>query len=273
VDGRLYWAAAILEALPASARQRRAAEFCVTDSTTDATPAPLLSVVIPAFNERATIDALLAAVLAVAVEKEVIIVDDYSTDGTRERLQELAADNDHIRVILHDVNRGKGAASRTGFAHARGRFVVVQDADLEYDPADYSKLLQPLLDDTADVVYGSRFLGSEIQRVPYYWHTLGNRFLTLISNMLTNLQLTDMETCYKVVRRDVLQNIHLQEDRFGFEPEITAKLAAYRHNGQPLRIYEVGVSYQGRTFAEGKKISWRDGVRALWCIFKYNWFR
>lgn len=250
-----------------------AREFCVTDSPTEAPPVPLLSVVIPAYNEAATIDALLAAVLVVPVEKEVIIVDDHSTDGTRERLREIAAANERVRVLFHDTNRGKGAALRTGFSHARGRFVIVQDADLEYDPAEYPRLLQPLVDDKADVVFGSRFVGGDSHRVLYFRHMMGNRFLTLMSNLLTNINLTDMETCFKVVRREVLQDIRLEEDRFGFEPEITAKLAAYQLRGEPLRIYEVGISYYGRTYAEGKKIGWRDGVRALWCIVKYNWLR
>lgn len=245
----------------------------MTDFPADTPPVPLLSVVIPAYNEAATIDALLASVLAVPVEKEVIVVDDHSTDGTRERLREIAAANERVRVLFHDTNCGKGAALRTGFSHARGRFVIVQDADLEYDPAEYPRLLQPLVDDKADVVFGSRFVGGDSHRVLYFRHMLGNRFLTLMSNLLTNINLTDMETCFKVVRREVLQDIRLEEDRFGFEPEITAKLAAYRLRGEPLRIYEVGISYYGRTYAEGKKIGWRDGVRALWCILKYNWLR
>jgi glycosyltransferase involved in cell wall biosynthesis len=245
----------------------------VTDFPADTPPVPLLSVVIPAYNEAATIDALLASVLAVPVEKEVIVVDDRSTDGTRERLQEIAAANERVRVLFHDTNCGKGAALRTGFSHARGRFVIVQDADLEYDPAEYPRLLQPLVDDKADVVFGSRFVGGDSHRVLYFRHMLGNRFLTLMSNLLTNINLTDMETCFKVVRREVLQDIRLEEDRFGFEPEITAKLASYQLRGEPLRIYEVGISYYGRTYAEGKKIGWRDGVRALWCILKYNWLR
>jgi glycosyltransferase involved in cell wall biosynthesis len=235
--------------------------------------APLLSVVIPIYNEVHTIDRLLAAVRAVDIDSEIIAVDDFSTDGTRDRLAELAqANDDRLRVLFHDRNRGKGAALRTGFAAARGQFVIVQDADLEYDPAEFPKLLQPLIDGKADVVFGSRFSGSEHHRMLYFWHSIGNRLLTLMSNMFTNLNLTDMETGYKVFRRDVIQAIEICEDRFGFEPEITAKVARFRRDGLPLRIYEVGISYHGRTYEEGKKISWRDGFRALWCIVKYNVF-
>jgi glycosyltransferase involved in cell wall biosynthesis len=233
----------------------------------------LLSVVIPTYNEVATIDRLIATVLDVDVEKEIIVVDDHSTDGTPGVLSALAAAYDNIRVLRHEKNRGKGAALRTGFAQARGRFVIVQDADLEYDPADYPKLLEPLVEGSADVVYGSRFIGGESHRVMYFWHLVGNRLLTMLSNMFTNLNLTDMETCFKAFRREVIQNIPLEEDRYGFEPEVTAKLAAYRLHGEPLRIYEVGISYHGRTYAEGKKIGWRDGLRALWCIVRYNCFR
>jgi glycosyltransferase involved in cell wall biosynthesis len=233
----------------------------------------LLSVVIPVFNEVATIDRLIATVLDVEVEKEIIVVDDYSTDGTRAALDALAASHDNIRVIRHEKNRGKGAALRTGFAQARGRFVIVQDADLEYDPAEYPKLLQPLVEESADVVYGSRFIGGDSHRVLYFWHMVGNRWLTLISNLFTRLSLSDMETCFKAFRREIIQSIRIEEDGFGVEPEITAKLAAYRLDGKPLRIYEMGVSYHGRTYAEGKKIGWRDGLRALWCIVRYNCFR
>ena len=233
----------------------------------------LLSVVIPAFNEVATIDRLIATVLDVDVEKEIIVVDDGSTDGTREVLAVLAAEHGNLRVLRHEKNRGKGAALRTGFAQARGRFVIVQDADLEYDPAEYPKMLEPLVEGSADVVYGSRFVGGESHRVIYFWHLVGNRLLTTLSNMFTNLNLTDMETCFKAFRREVIQGIRLDEDRYGFEPEITAKLAASRLDGKPLRIFEVGISYHGRTYAEGKKIGWRDGVRALWCIVKYNSLR
>ncbi len=234
---------------------------------------PQLSVVIPAFNEVRTLKRIIAAVQAVDVDKEIIVVDDFSTDGTRECLEEIARRGaPQLRAFYHDRNLGKGAALRTGFAAACGKFVIVQDADLEYDPSEFPKLLKPLLDDRADVVFGSRFIGNDEHRVLYYWHSLGNRLLTLFSNMFTNLNLSDMETGYKVFRRDILQQIILEEDRFGFEPEITAKLARYSKNGQPLRIYEVGISYYGRTYQEGKKISCKDGVRSLWCILKYNWF-
>jgi glycosyltransferase involved in cell wall biosynthesis len=230
----------------------------------------LLSVVIPVYNEAATVDRILDAVRRVEVSKEIVLVDDASTDGTRERLREIAAGDPTIRVLYHDVNQGKGAALRTGFSAARGRYVIVQDADLEYDPNEYGRLLAPLLEGKADAVFGSRFIGGDSHRVLYFWHWVGNMGLTLLSNMFTNLNLTDMETCYKVVRRDVLQNLLIVEDRFGFEPEITAKLARYRIDGKPLRIREVGVSYRGRKFDEGKKIRWHDGIRALWCIVRYN---
>lgn len=233
-------------------------------------PSPLLSIVIPVFNERATIDRVIASVRAVQLDSEIIVVDDFSTDGTRELLATLNSGEGRIRFFYHDRNRGKGAALRTGFAAAKGQFVVIQDADLEYDPREYPKLLKPLLEDKADVVYGSRFIGSDIHRVLYFWHSVGNRLLSTVSNMCTNLNMTDIETCYKVFRREILQGITLCEDRFGFEPEITAKIARYRVNGEPLRIYEVGISYHGRTYQEGKKIGWRDGFRALWCILKYN---
>jgi glycosyltransferase involved in cell wall biosynthesis len=240
--------------------------------SSDPETAPLLSVVIPVYNEAATIERIIEAVRAVDVEKEIVAVDDFSTDGTRERLQTIAERDGCLRVLYHDRNRGKGAALRTGFTAVRGRFVVVQDADLEYDPGEFPKLLKPLVDDKADVVFGSRFLGSEQHRVLYFWHSLGNRFLTLLSNMFTNLNVSDMETCYKMFRREIIQDIALRENRFGFEPEVTAKLARYRRDGKPLRIYEVGISYYGRTYQEGKKIGWKDGMRALWCIIKYNWF-
>jgi glycosyltransferase involved in cell wall biosynthesis len=233
--------------------------------------APLLSVVIPVYNEIGTIDRILAAVHAVGIDLEIIVVDDFSTDGTRDRLKELAPSDNRLRVFYHDANQGKGAALRTGFAQATGNYVVVQDADLEYDPSEFPRLLQPVLSGKADVVFGSRFCSSEHHRVLYFWHSVGNKFLTLVSNMFTNLNVTDMETCYKLFRRDVIQDIAIEENRFGFEPEITAKLARYRLNGQPLRIYEIGISYHGRTYQEGKKIGWKDGVRAMWCIVKYNW--
>ena len=235
--------------------------------------APTLSVVIPVFNEQATIERVVEAVKGVDVHKEIVIVDDYSTDGTRERLETIAESDGDVRVLYQPYNQGKGAALREGFAAARGRFVIVQDADLEYNPAEYPKLLAPLIEGSADVVFGSRFVGGEKHRVLYFWHSMGNRFLTLLSNMLTNLNISDMETCYKVFRREVIQDIRLEENRFGFEPEITAKVAKYRLRGQPLRIYEVGISYHGRTYQEGKKIGWKDGLRALWCIIRYNFLR
>jgi glycosyltransferase involved in cell wall biosynthesis len=233
---------------------------------------PLLSVVIPVYNELRTIDRILAAVRAVDIDKEIILVDDCSTDGTRERLKEIEPTDSRLQILLHERNQGKGAALRSGFAVARGRFVVIQDADLEYDPSEFPRLLQPLVADAADVVFGSRFAGNEMHRVLYFWHSLGNRFLTLLSNMFTNLNLTDMESGYKAFRREIIQDITLCENRFGFEPEITAKVARYRHNGRPLRIYEVGISYYGRTYQEGKKIGWKDGLKAVWCIVKYNSF-
>jgi len=230
----------------------------------------LLSIVIPCYNEISTIDMILDAVeKSPYPDKEIIIVDDFSTDGTREKLaNEIEASGRVSKVLYHDRNKGKGAALRLGFSEARGDVVIVQDADLEYDPQEYEKLVQPILDDKADVVYGSRFVGSDAHRVLYFWHRLGNSFLTLLSNMFTNLDLTDMETCYKVIKREHLQSITIEEDRFGFEPEITAKLAKTN-----CRIFEVGISYNGRTYEEGKKIGWRDGVSAIRCILKYNLFR
>jgi glycosyltransferase involved in cell wall biosynthesis len=226
-----------------------------------------LTVVIPVYNEVHTLLSLIDRVQAVALDKELVLVDDCSSDGTRDLLQRTAFPA-NVRVLYHERNQGKGAALRTGFAAATGDVVLIQDADLEYDPEEYPKLLEPIAAGRADVVFGSRFAGGESHRVLYFWHSLGNKFLTLASNAFTNLNLTDMETCYKVFRRDVLQRITVEENRFGFEPEITAKVAKLR-----VRIYEVGISYAGRTYEEGKKIGWRDGVRALWCIVKYNWLR
>ncbi len=225
-----------------------------------------LSVVIPVYNEKATIGELYLSVRAVDLDKEIILVDDGSTDGTREILCGLK--DDGTRVVLHERNMGKGAALRTGFGHATGDIVVIQDADLEYDPRQYRKLIGPILDGKADVVYGSRFVTGDYRRVLFFWHYLGNRLLTFLSNMLTNLNLSDMETCYKAFRREVLERITIEEDRFGFEPEITAKIARLG-----VRIYEVGISYAGRTYREGKKIGWRDGLSAVRCILKYNLFR
>ena len=223
-----------------------------------------LSVIIPVYNEVETIDAIMAAVTAVPVEKEIILVDDGSTDGSREKLQQFE-NQPGIRVLQHDRNRGKGAAIRTGVEAAEKDLVIIQDADLEYDPREIPALMQPILAGKADVVYGSRFMGGQPHRVLYFWHSVGNQLLTLLSNMLTDLNLTDMETCYKLFRREIIQSIEIEEDRFGLEPELTAKIARGR-----WRIYEIGISYAGRTYDEGKKIGWRDGFRALWCILKYN---
>jgi glycosyltransferase involved in cell wall biosynthesis len=223
-----------------------------------------LSVVIPVYNERRTVREIVKRVESVPIQKEIVLVDDCSTDGTRDILGQLTS-RDELKIVYHDVNRGKGAALRTGFQNVTGDVVVVQDADLEYDPREYDKLLQPIANGQADVVYGSRFAGGECHRVLYFWHSVGNKFLTLMSNAFTNLNLTDMETCYKMFRREVIQAIDVEENRFGFEPEVTGKVAALG-----CRVYEVGISYGGRTYAEGKKIGWKDGVRAIWCIIKYR---
>lgn len=226
-----------------------------------------LSVVIPCYNEKSTIQDIVTAVKKSPIPNiEIIIVDDFSTDGTREVLRtSIASQVD--KILYHEVNQGKGAALRTGFAHATGDVVVVQDADLEYDPQEYGLLLEPIEAGKADVVFGSRFMSNRPHRVVYFWHYVGNQVLTLLSNMFTNLNLTDMETCYKMFRREIIQSISIEESRFGFEPEITAKVAALR-----CRIYEVGISYYGRTYDEGKKIGWRDGFRAIYAIIKYNVF-
>jgi glycosyltransferase involved in cell wall biosynthesis len=228
---------------------------------------PCLSVVVPCYNEEATVAALIDRVLASPWTAEVVVVDDGSTDGSRKVLEDLVGQPgyDRLRVFDQGHNQGKGAALRRGFQEATAAFVIVQDADLEYDPAEYGGLVQPLLDDQADVVYGSRFHSSHPHRVLYFWHYLGNKFLTLLSNMFTNLNLTDMETCYKVFRREVIQSIAIEEDRFGFEPEVTAKVAK-----AGWRVYELGIGYAGRTYDDGKKIGWRDGVRAVVCIVKYS---
>ena len=224
-----------------------------------------LSVIIPCYNEVNTIEQVVQSVIEVIGDDgEIIIIDDCSTDGTRELLKQNV-DGKLARVIYQDQNRGKGAALRTGFAASIKDIVIIQDADFEYDPQDYAVMIEPIVNEKADIVYGSRFKGNRPHRVLYYWHRVGNGLLTLISNMFTNLNLTDMETGYKAFRREVIQSIEIEEDRFGFEPEITAKIAKGNY-----RIYEVGIGYFGRTYAEGKKIGWRDGMWAIWCILKYN---
>lgn len=230
-----------------------------------------LSVVIPIYNEEKTLREILEKVRATPYEKELILVDDFSTDQTRTILKELEKDSD-LRILYHDVNQGKGAALRTGFQHATGDVVLIQDADLEYDPGEYPILLAPIEKGLADVVYGSRFKGSSMSRVHLYWHQMANNFLTWVSNMFTNLNLSDMETCYKVFKKEVLEGIQIESNRFGFEPEITAKVARKRLDGRRVRIYEVPISYYGRDYSEGKKIGWKDGVSALWHILKFNLF-
>jgi glycosyltransferase involved in cell wall biosynthesis len=226
-----------------------------------------ISVVIPVYNEEDTIREIVGRVLETSCDlREVILVDDCSKDRSAAIIEEeLIPADSRLRLLRHDKNRGKGAALRTGFQDVTGDIVVIQDADLEYDPAEYPRLIAPILEDKADVVFGSRFVGSRPHRVVYFWHMVGNKLLTLMSNMMTNINLTDMETCYKVFRREIIQKVDIEENRFGFEPEITAKVARQR-----CRIYEVGISYSGRTYSEGKKITWRDGVWAIYCILKYN---
>ncbi|MCC3158811.1 glycosyltransferase family 2 protein [Hymenobacter sp. 15J16-1T3B] len=237
-------------------------------------PPRKLSIVIPAYNEGRTIHLILDQVKAVQLlgemEKEVIIVNDCSKDNTEEAIQRYISQNPElpIRYLKHEVNQGKGAALHTGIRHATGDYVIIQDADLEYDPEEYNVLLRPILRGMADVVYGSRFMGGRPHRILFFWHSIGNKWLTMASNAFTNLNLTDMETCYKLFRRDIIQGLKLEENRFGFEPEVTAKVAKVRD----VRIYEVGISYYGRTYAEGKKIGWRDGFRAIYCILKYGLF-
>lgn len=229
-----------------------------------------LSIIMPVYNEESTIMTIVDYVMSVdlPLDRELIIVDDFSTDGTRDKLAELEkkAYAAPLRIYYHDVNQGKGAAIRTGVEHIEGDIMVIQDADLEYDPAEFNYMLEPILENKADAVYGSRFMGGRPHRVLYFWHMVGNTLLTLLSNMFTNLNLTDMETCYKMIRTDFIRRIEIKQNRFGFEPEITAKLARIKN----IRIFEVGISYNGRSYEEGKKIGWKDGVNAIWCIVRYG---
>lgn len=234
-----------------------------------------LSIIIPAYNEAATIhlilDRIKAVVLVHGIQKELIIVNDCSTDGTEQAIQAYSRQNPELNIcyVKHEVNKGKGAALHTGIAKASGEFLIIQDADLEYDPNEYNELLTPVIKGAADVVYGSRFMGSKPHRILFFWHTVGNKFLTTLSNMFSNLNLTDMETCYKLFNTEMVKSLQLKEKRFGFEPEVTAKIARI----PKVRIYEVGISYYGRTYEEGKKIGWKDGFRAIYCILKYGVFR
>ena len=231
-----------------------------------------LSIIVPAYNEAATIHRILNKLKAVQLiggfEKEIVVVNDCSKDDTEAAIKKYMSENPDVPISYykHEVNKGKGAALHTGFKEAKGDYIIVQDADLEYDPQEFNLLLKPVLDGFADVVYGSRFMGGNPHRILFFWHTIGNKFLTFLSNMFTNLNLTDMETCYKLFRADLLKSLNLKENRFGFEPEVTAKIARIKG----VRIYEVGISYYGRTYEEGKKIGWRDGFRAIYCILKYN---
>lgn len=234
-----------------------------------------LSILIPAYNEERTIAFLLQKVVSVdlidGIQKELVVINDCSTDQTEQVILEFKKLHPDLAIqyIKHPINQGKGAAIHSGIKHATGDFVIVQDADLEYDPVEYNLLLKPLVSEIADIVYGSRFMGGKPHRILFFWHSIGNKFLTFVSNAFTNLNLTDMETCYKMFRREIIQSIRLRENRFGFEPEVTAKIARI----PSIRIYEVGISYYGRTYAEGKKINWKDGLRALYCIVRYNLFR